>query len=422
MEQPWPQHLSDDPSSYPASDGDSPVIPLPSEPMAPLSSGELPSGSDWGYQLKWDGVRMLARLNGHGQVELFSRKLYLKNAVYPEIVALLEAKAAELGPCLLDGEVVWWDGIRPNFQQVLKRERSRVLARHALPEAGARPTMPGVPGGGAIIGETSARRNAVVGGSAGRTSVGETGETSVNSEALTGEQDIPGSHASAASADKPGSPASPSAAAESLANAKSYGGLVYVLFDLLADGGGDLSRLPYEERHGRLTALIGTGDPRLFATDLFQDGEALWSWVEANRWEGVVSKRLSSPYREGKKHRDWLKKKIELILDVDIVGLKWRNGIVASLVMELEGGYLGSVSLGLNDALRRVLASTFRPQRSHLAVVACPFPGMPEDLKNEDVQWLSLPFRCRVTGLELTSAGQLRHPKLVTFLPKEPLS
>lgn len=392
MEQPWPQHLPDDSSPHPSAGGDPFVIPLPSEPMAPLSSGELPSGSDWGYQLKWDGVRMLARLNGHGHAELFSRKLYLKNAVYPEIVALLEAKAAELGPCLLDGEVVWWDGIRPNFQQVLKRERSRMPARHAIPEGGVRSTIPGALGGGTSDGGGVAISGAPADGvSASAVSLG--------GEALNAEGNQVRS-----------------------SNSKSFGGLVYVLFDLLADGSGDLTPLPYEERHRRLTALCGTADPRLFVTDLFQDGEALWSWVEANRWEGVVSKRLSSPYREGKKHRDWLKKKIELVLDVDIVGLKWRNGMVASLVMELEGDYLGSVSLGLNDALRRVLASTFRPQHSHLAVVACPFPAMPEDLKNEDVQWLSLPFRCRVTGLELTSAGQLRHPKLVTFLPKEPLS
>ncbi|WP_308636314.1 ATP-dependent DNA ligase [Paenibacillus silvisoli] len=319
-------------------------LPLPAEPMAPLSDDELPAGSEWIYQLKWDGVRMLARLNGFGQVELFSRKLYPKNGTYPEIAAMLESKASELGRCLLDGEVVWWDGVRPNFQQVLKRERT----------------------GGANIGSDSG------GGASGPP---------------------------------------PKA-----------GGLVYVLFDLLADASGDLRHLPYEERYRRLTELCPSQDPRLFVTDTFQDGRALWDWVQANSWEGVVSKRTDSPYREGKKHRDWLKKKTALVLDVDIVGLKWRSGIVASLIMEHEGGYLGSVSLGLNDALRQVLASTFKPQHSHLAVVPCPFSSVPDDLKREEVQWLSVPFKCRVTGLELTSAGQLRHPKLVTFLPKEPLS
>ncbi|MBM7565125.1 DNA ligase [Paenibacillus sacheonensis] len=372
MEHTSPQHIPDDLSPPLDSAAEQELPALPSEPMAPLFDAELPTGSEWGFQLKWDGIRILARLNGCGQVELFSRKLYLKNAIYPEMTAVLESKRA-WGPCLLDGEFVWWDGIRPNFQQVLKRERSRGLARQPLPPAaaGAQAALPAIPA-----------------------------------------EQRPGSDLSGTGS---GVPASASVH-------QSFGALVYVLFDLLSDESGDLRHLPYEERHRRLTALVGTDDPRVFVTDLFRDGEALWTWVETNRWEGVVSKRLSSPYREGKKHRDWLKKKIALVLDVDIVGLKWRNGLIASLVMELEGEYLGSVSLGLNDALRGVLASTFRPQHAHLAVVSCPFPAMPEDLKNEEVQWLSLPFRCRVTGLELTSAGQLRHPKLVTFLPKEPLS
>ncbi|SFJ43363.1 ATP dependent DNA ligase domain-containing protein [Paenibacillus sp. UNC496MF] len=390
MEQTWPQPLPDDPSPFAGPDGGRsglPLpIPLPAEPMAPLSAAELPSGDGWGYQLKWDGVRILARLDGNGGVELFSRKLYLKNGVYPEIALLLEAKAGALGRCLLDGEVVWWDGIRPNFQQVLKRERSRGLARQPLAADAAQPAP------------DAAARTAV--------------DTAAAQPADAGPAARPNAVRAAAMKPFPADAGGRS----------SSGGLVYVLFDLLADESGDLRSLPYEERHRRLAALCGDGDPRLFVTDLFPDGEALWSWVEANRWEGVVGKRLSSPYREGKKHRDWLKKKTELVLDVDIVGLKWRGGIVASLVMELEGEYLGSVSLGLNEALRSVLASTFRPQRSHLAVVACPFPALPDDLKHEDVQWLSLPFRCRVTGLELTSAGQLRHPKLVTFLPKEPLA
>lgn len=340
QEQPW----TDDSSVVAAKlsgGGSLQPLALPSEPMAPISDDELPVGSDWGYQLKWDGVRILARLDGTGNVELFSRKLYLKNGIYPEMVSLIASKAEKLGRCLLDGEIVWFDGVRPSFQQVLKRERSRSAHMHSSPDA-----------------EGTA----------------------------------------------------------------SHGGLVYVLFDLLADESGDLRQLPYEERHRKLLALCPADDPRMFVTELFKDGAALWEWVQTNNWEGVVSKRLSSPYREDKKHRDWLKKKIALVLDVDIVGLKWRNGIVASLIMEYEGGYLGSVSLGLNDALRRVIASTFRPQNSQLAVVPCPFATVPEDLRKEEVQWLSVPFKCRVTGLEFTSAGQLRHPKLVTFLPKEPLS
>ncbi|QYR20860.1 DNA ligase [Paenibacillus sp. sptzw28] len=312
---------------------------LPEEPMAPLADDELPRGDDWGFQLKWDGVRIIAKINSGGSVELYSRSMYLKNAKYPEIADLLESKADELGPCILDGEVVWWDGLRPKFQEVLKRERSAgVISRQRSPQHP--PT----------------------------------------------------------------------------------GGLVYVLFDLLADINGDLRHLPYAERHSRLSQLCPRGNGRLFVADLYTDGEALWQWVQRNCWEGVVSKRLSSPYRQGKKHRDWFKKKTALLMDVDIVGLKWRNGIIASLIMSYDGSYTGSVSLGLNDALRKVIAAIFNSGlEPPVAQVPCPFNVLPTELKNEHVQWLPLSFRCRVTGLERTSAGLIRHPKLVTFLPKEPL-
>lgn len=335
-------------------------IPLPADPMAPIADNAIPSGADWCYQLKWDGVRILARIDPGGEVELYSRSMFLKNPIYPEIVRLLTRKAAELGPCLLDGEIVWWNGVRPNFQHVLKRERSR----------------------GTSIGSANAR-----------SPYARQEPTAANADA--------GAEAPTGSA----------------------GAIVYVLFDLLADGKEDLRALPYEERYRRLNAKFPTKEPQLFVTDTFDDGEALWQWVEANQWEGVVSKRRSSPYREGKKHRDWLKKRTAVLLDVDIVGLKWRSGIIASLVMAYDGAYLGSVSSGLNEPLRKVLMSTFRPGTgdAHVPARPCPFAALPDDLKREEVQWLQIPFRCRVSGLEITSAGQLRHPKLVTFLPKDSL-
>ncbi|MBW7476488.1 DNA ligase [Paenibacillus oenotherae] len=327
---------------------------LPEHPMAPITSSELPKGDDWGYQLKWDGVRIIARIQSSGTVQLYSRNMLNKNSVYPEVVRLLSSLSPDHESCILDGEVVWWDGVRPNFQEVLKRERSRSGQQAAV----AQPSR-----------HTGSLRERPL-------------------------------------------PSSPSSEA---------GSIVYVLFDLLADESGDLRHLPYRDRHERLKQRYSSNDPRLIVTDLFMDGEALWRWVESKRWEGVVSKRLSSPYAEGKKHRDWFKKKTALVIDVDIVGLKWRSGIIASLVMAYHDAYFGSVSLGLNAELRQTLASTFRTGQPETMGTSCPFPAMPDDLKRETIQWLPLSFKCRVTGLEITAAGQLRHPKLVTFLPKEPI-
>jgi hypothetical protein len=32
-------------------------MPLPDVPMAPITSSNIPEGPEWGYQIKWDGVR-----------------------------------------------------------------------------------------------------------------------------------------------------------------------------------------------------------------------------------------------------------------------------------------------------------------------------------------------------------------------------
>jgi bifunctional non-homologous end joining protein LigD len=36
-------------------------------------------------------------------------------------------------------------------------------------------------------------------------------------------------------------------------------------------------------------------------------------------------------------------------------------------------------------------------------------------LKGERVLWLPKPLSCKATGLEITDAGLLRHPKIVSF-------
>ncbi|GGG63422.1 ATP-dependent DNA ligase [Paenibacillus radicis (ex Gao et al. 2016)] len=303
-----------------------------SEPMIPVSTDKLPQEPGWVYQLKWDGVRMIALLDGNGDIQLYSRKLLRKEAVYPEIVRALTMLTKELGSCVLDGEVVYWDGLRPNFQKVLQRER--------------------------IGGVTSNENN------------------------------------------------------------KGEGRILYVVFDLLQDGQEDLRPLPFHERHKRLAAKLGSiRSERIMTTDLFSDAEALWKWVVEHRWEGVVSKRADSPYREGKKHHDWLKKKTALLLDVGIVGVKRREGRAASLVMADpdSGCFFGSVSLGLDDEMRRMIGEMLQLRSESPPSWPMPFDSLPAELKGEEVIWLPAPMPCRVTGLEITSAGLLRHPKLVSF-------
>jgi bifunctional non-homologous end joining protein LigD len=181
----------------------------------------------------------------------------------------------------------------------------------------------------------------------------------------------------------------------------------YIVFDVLQIGEEDLRGLPYAERDARLRELAAGWQAPLFTTDLFTDGPLLWNWVQQNGWEGVVCKRLPSVYREGKDHHDWYKRKQSPEFDVDIVGVLWKEGRVASLVMRENGGYFGRVSSGLNGALREKLSKLGVPDNA-----MSPFEGIPEGLRNAHIRWLAEPFTARVTGSEVTDEGVLRHPKI----------
>jgi len=81
------------------------------------------------YQVKWDGVRMLAGVAADGIV-LWNRKLRLRTSLYPDICADLKNLSLPVGT-ILDGEIISLgeDG-RPNFRRVLRRDLARVPRLH----------------------------------------------------------------------------------------------------------------------------------------------------------------------------------------------------------------------------------------------------------------------------------------------------
>ncbi len=97
-------------------------------PMKPVAVPAPPDGGmrgfpwddrEYAYQLKWDGIRMLAFVE-RGRVRLQNRRLRDRTAVYPEMAALGDRIRAR--EAILDGEVVVLGEGRPSFPRVLKRE------------------------------------------------------------------------------------------------------------------------------------------------------------------------------------------------------------------------------------------------------------------------------------------------------------
>lgn len=87
--------------------------------MEPVSRQELPDSPDYIYQIKWDGVRILALMEQR-RVILKNRKGKPRTEQYPELQKLAELVGA--GSAILDGEVIALSGGKPSFPRVIRRD------------------------------------------------------------------------------------------------------------------------------------------------------------------------------------------------------------------------------------------------------------------------------------------------------------
>jgi bifunctional non-homologous end joining protein LigD len=84
-------------------------------------SGDLPhDDASWAYEIKWDGMRILAFTDVDGSVRLRSSNAKDATERFPELAALSEAVGGQ--PCVLDGEIVAFDESgRPSFGRLQQR-------------------------------------------------------------------------------------------------------------------------------------------------------------------------------------------------------------------------------------------------------------------------------------------------------------
>jgi ATP-dependent DNA ligase len=91
---------------------------LPFSPMEALSVDEIPTGTQWRYEPKWDGFRCLASRDGE-EIQLQSKSGRPMTRYFPELVAVLAALKPE--KFMLDGEIVVPAGDDFSFDALLQR-------------------------------------------------------------------------------------------------------------------------------------------------------------------------------------------------------------------------------------------------------------------------------------------------------------
>jgi bifunctional non-homologous end joining protein LigD len=190
--------------------------------------------------------------------------------------------------------------------------------------------------------------------------------------------------------------------------------VAFIAFDLLRDGDDDLRGLPLHERRARLEQLFGrTTHPLVrISEQVVGDGRALHARAQASGWEGLVAKRLSTPYRSGRRSPDW--RKIKLVRHQTCVVGGWTDprgtrpffGALLLGVHDETGAleYVGHTGAGFTDAeLGRVWKKLQAIQTR-----SCPFARTPRT--NERPHWVKPILVVEVKFTEWTADGKLRHP------------
>lgn len=120
---------------------------------------------------------------------------------------------------------------------------------------------------------------------------------------------------------------------------------VIMAYDLLEDAGVDIRPLPLAERRARLEGIVGRlGDSRLQLSPVLtsESWEALTQerlQSRERRVEGMMLKRLTSPYRVGRQRGDWWKWKIDpFTVDAVLIYAQRGNGKRAGLYTDYTFG------------------------------------------------------------------------------------
>ncbi len=145
--------------------------------------------------------------------------------------------------------------------------------------------------------------------------------------------------------------------------------VTYMIFDLLWLDGHSLMDLPYRERRARLAELELTGDRWRTPDYVEGQGAAVLAATEQQGLEGVVAKRLDSPYEPGRRSPSWVKVKNvdrqEVVIGGWLPGEGRRRDRIGALAVGVrEDGHLryaGRVGTGFTEAELDRLAKLLGP-------------------------------------------------------------
>ncbi len=194
--------------------------------------------------------------------------------------------------------------------------------------------------------------------------------------------------------------------------------VTYLVFDLLELDGRSLLSEPLTARKDHLVEVFQPSQHTVLSNHVLGSGIALYAAAKAEGLEGIMAKKLDSPYVPGKRTRNWLKCKVFKTLEACIVGFTARGNTIASLAVavhkESDLVYIGHVGTGFSAEEAIVMRRFFQQ-------FTVPFSDL--TIANVDAEtvrtthWLAPRTVCEVKFLELTPDQRLRHPSFVKIRP-----
>jgi bifunctional non-homologous end joining protein LigD len=189
----------------------------------------------------------------------------------------------------------------------------------------------------------------------------------------------------------------------------------YMVFDVLAINGQNTTNIPLKERKRLLQQLLGTKSQFVkFSDHITARGEAFFKEAVKLDLEGIIAKKMQSPYRAGVRSGEWLKIKNHLTQEAIIVGFtqpggsrKYFGALILGILDGLKLKYVGHTGSGFNE---KDLAEIYS-QLQKLIIKKSPFDEVIKT--NSPVTWVKPLLVCEIKFTEWTKNGQFRHPIFV---------
>src|SRR3954465_11819156 len=209
--------------------------------------------------------------------------------------------------------------------------------------------------------------------------------------------------------------------------------VLYFVFDVMVLAGRDVMREPLEVRRDLLEKKIlpKLGEPVRYAAPLAASLPVLIESVKAQGLEGLVAKRLDSPYEAGLRSGAWQKMRVnrgqEFVIGGYTMGTKTFDALVFGYYESDRLIYAARTRNGVTPAVREQLFKKFHG----LAIKDCPFANLPEaksgrwgqgltKAKMAECRWLKPVLVGQFEFLEWTGENPLRHSKFISLRDDKP--